>query len=559
MPAKRILSLWFPRLGAERLLRLERGTLEAPLAVARDTGNMQILSSLSLAASEAGLTMGQPLRDARAMCPALITRLQNPQAEADFLKTLRRWAGKFSPWVGEQGKTALILDITGCAHLFGGEESLLAAVEEDCLQLNLTVHAGIADTVGAAWALARYAGQPLGMARTGDAVDQEARATRSRATKRRNWERGGPTPRAMPRAPRGARIAAPGATHSALAPLPVAALRLPESITTQLTRLGIRQIGELAGMPRAALARRFGKDVMLRLDQAHGVAPEPVSPARAPLHFAVRLTLPEPIGLEADMLAGIDRLLPALAERLQAKGRGARRVRFQAFRTDQTSQIIEIGLARPSADPDRIRPLLAMKLSDIDVGFGVDILRIEAHQTESLAPQQHKGHFDASGQARANIAQDTVLDDLIGRLGARLGLEAITRRHPASSHLPEKAALTFGAAWSTAYGVDMGADAKWPAPATHRPLHLWRPEPLMGTQPDPMPPGRLKFRGQMFEITYASGPERVAPEWWLDDPDWRNGVRDYWRATTQHGQQLWIYFAHGAALSTGWFCHGRFA
>lgn len=559
MPAKRILSLWFPRLGAERLLRLERGTLEAPLAVARDTGNMQILSSLSVAASEAGLSMGQPLRDARAMCPDLVTRLQNPQAETVFLKTLRRWAGKFSPWVGEQGDTALILDITGCAHLFGGEETLLAAVEEDCIQLGLTVHAGIADTVGAAWALARYAGQPLGMARTGDAVDQEARATRSRAPKRRNWERGGSAPRSTDRAPRTSRTATPGSTHSALAPLPIAALRLPEATTTQLTRLGIRQIGELAGMPRAGLARRFGKDVMLRLDQAHGVAPEPVSPARVPMHFAVRLTLPEPIGLEADILAGIDRLLPPLAERLRDKGRGARRLRLQAFRTDSTSQILDVGLARPSADPDRIRPLLAMKLSDIDAEFGIDILRIEAYQTEALAPKQHKGHFDANGQARANMTQDTAHDDLIGRLGARLGLEAITRRHPATSHLPEKAALTFGAAWSNAYGVDEGADTKWPTASVKRPLHLWRPEPLMGTESEPMLPEFIKFRGQTLKISHAIGPERVSPEWWLDDPNWRTGVRDYWRATTENGQLLWIYFAHGAALSAGWFCHGRFA
>ena len=173
MPRRRILSLWFPRLGAERLLRLERGLPHGPLAVVQDQGNMQVLASLSVQAEAEGLRPGQPLRDALAMCPALVTRLTNPQAELAFLAILRRWAGKYSPWVSDQPPTSLVIDLTGCAHLFGGEEALLAEVEGDCAMFDLTVHTGIADTVGAAWALARYAGQPAQMARTGDAVDQE--------------------------------------------------------------------------------------------------------------------------------------------------------------------------------------------------------------------------------------------------------------------------------------------------------------------------------------------------------------------------------------------------
>ncbi|MBT8409007.1 MAG: DNA polymerase Y family protein, partial [Alphaproteobacteria bacterium] len=294
MKHRRILSLWFPRLGAERLLRQQRGLTMAPFAVAEDRGNMQVLSSLSVAASEAGLTRDQPLRDARAMCPDLLTRLRNPRAEEMFLSGLRRWAGKYSPWVAEEGADALIVDLTGCAHLFGGEEALLAQVEDDCADLGLTVHAGIADTAGAAWALARFAGQPTPLARTGDAIDQEAYATRSRAVKRRNWERGGPAPKLAPPGNRQSRIAPPGQTRTALAALPIAALRLPEDSVTDLMRLGIRRIDDLVGQPRAALARRFGRALVQRLDQAMGVEPEPISPARPPMHFAVRLTLPDP-------------------------------------------------------------------------------------------------------------------------------------------------------------------------------------------------------------------------------------------------------------------------
>ena len=191
-------------------MRLEPALDALPLAVVRDHGNMQVLDSLNAEASQSGLQPGQPLRDALAMCPALITRIANPQAEQAFLAGLRRWAGKYSPWVSEHPPTSLSVDLTGCAHLFGGEKALLAELEGDCASLGLTVCAGIADTLGAAWALARYAGQPAAMARNGDSIDQEAHATRSRAVKRRNWERGGPAPRQAPSTPGAARIAPPG-------------------------------------------------------------------------------------------------------------------------------------------------------------------------------------------------------------------------------------------------------------------------------------------------------------------------------------------------------------
>ena len=343
MPKRRVLSLWFPRLGAERLIRQDPMLAEPPFAVLRDTGQMQVIASMNGAAQAEGLSLDQPLRDAQAMCPGLLTRLQNKRAEALFLTSLARWAGKFSPWVAEQTPASLLLDITGCAHLYGGEEAMLAQVGEDCADLGLTVQAGVADTVGAAWALARYAGQPGAQLRSGDAIDQEARATRSRAVKRRHWERGGAAPRVGLLPAQSYRIAPPGQTYAALAELPVVALRLSEAASTQLLRLGIRKIGDLLGQPRAGLARRFGKDLVMRLDQAMGHQPEPVSPAAAPLRFAVRLSFPEPIGLEEDILAALDRMLPRLCQRLKDKAQGARLLRLQAYRTDHSMQEIEVG------------------------------------------------------------------------------------------------------------------------------------------------------------------------------------------------------------------------
>ncbi len=551
MPHKRILSLWFPRMGAEQVLRQMRGTYDGPLAIVDEDHNMQVVSSLSAAAAAEGLNVGQPLRDAQAMCPALLTRQRNAQAEAGFLMALRRWAGKFSPWVADEPPNALVVDLTGCAHLFGGEEALLAVVEADCAELGLTVHAGVADTVGAAWALARFAGQPLPLARTGDAIDQEAYATRARAVKRRNWERGGPAPALKPLKNGQARIAAPGQTRQAIAPLPVAALRLEGDTAVELARLGLRRVDDLAGQPRAALARRFGRPLVQRLDQALGVEPEPVSPAKPPVHFAVRLSLPDPIGLEEDIIAAIDRILPRFCEKLEDKGLGARRIRMECQRVDQEVAVVEVGLARPSANPDRIRPLLVMKLGDIDAGYGIDRVRIEASVTEVLHKQQHRGHFHASADNARHMTENTALDDLIGKVGARIGLEAITRPHPADSHIPEKAVKVLAAAWS-------GAVMDWPVPEVPRPILLWRPE--MVTADDvPDCPMTFRWRQRTFATRAAAGPERIAPEWWLDEPDWRTGIRDYWRVTTETGERLWLYFAHGGTKTGGWFCQGAFA
>ena len=551
MKQRRILSLWFPRLGAERWLRLERGLPPRPFAVVGEEHNAQVLVSLSVEAEAMGLKPGQPLRDARAMCPGLDTRLRNRDLDAAFLGVLRRWAGKFSPWVSEEALDGLVIDLTGCAHLFGGEAALIGEIEADCAQLGVSVRVGVADTVGAAWALARFAGGAgADGARTGDDINQEARATRSRAAKRRHWVKGGAAPQVAVEAQRKMQIAAPGTTRSALALLPVAALRLDDDTVATLVRLGLRQIGDLAGQPRAALARRFGRLLVQRLDQALGVEPEPVSPARPAVRFAVRLTLPEPIGLSEDIVAAIDRLLDPLGEKLLRAGRGARQVRMECHRSDHTLQVIEVGLARPSASPDRIRPLLVMKLDDLDAGFGIDMVRIEARATEPVHTHQHRGHADAATDGVLRKGSGAALDDLIGRLGARVGLERITRFHPADSHIPEKTASIVAAAWA-------GPAEAWPTAGMARPLEIWRPE-IVHAEEDAHLPHRFRWRGRDLELCAGIGPERIAPEWWLDDPDWRTGVRDYWRVTTRTGERLWLYFGYGGTMSPGWFCQGRF-
>jgi len=546
---RRILSVWFPRMGAERLLRKARGAVTGPLAVVSETGNMQVLCSLSAEAEAAGVRLGQPLRDALAMCPHLATHKQVIPAEAVFLGHLRRWAGKYSPWASETDPDALALDITGCAHLFGGEEGLLEAIENDCARFGLTVRLGLADTLGAAWALSHYCGESPTATRSGDAIDQEAYATRARAVKRRNWEKGGAAPKVSTLTRRQTRIAPPGQTRQAIGMLPLSALRIDDKTVTELNRVGLRRIEDVLNQPRAPVQRRFGTQLGLRLDQIVGTVGEPISPARPPLNFSCRMTLPDPIGLEDDVMAALDRMLPTLSRRLSEASRGARALRLEAYRADGTMQVIEVGLARPASSPDRMRPLLAMKMDALDAGFGIDMLRLVVTVHEHVKPEQHRRlPSDRVPEERSEM------DDLIGRIGARVGLDAITRLHPASSHIPEKTSQVVMAAFAP-------PNFDWQVIEQPRPLIMFDPElvtPPEGLEQVPRVPDSFRWRGRRFEVAAAEGPERIAPEWWLDERAWRTGTRDYWRVMTTSGARLWLYFAHGGAMTGGWFCQGQF-
>ena len=535
----RVLSLWFPRFAAERALRAEPGLGTRPLAVVADRRGLLLLASLTAAAEAGGLRRGMALGDARAILPGLVTRPADAAADARARGALRRWAGGFSPWVAEEAE-ALVLDVTGCAHLFGGEAALAARVGAEAAGLGFTVRLGLADTLGAAWAVARHTGAEAVPAHAGDAIDQEARATRSRAGKRQ-WERRGPPPQAA------GGIVPPGETLAGIGPLPVAALRLEPEAAERLRALGLGRIAALAALPRAAVGRRFGPEVLRRLDQALGRVPEPVSPARTEPVLALRLGFPEPIGTAEDVLAGLDRLLAPLAERLAEAGQGARRVRLTLVRTDGTALVREAGLARAADRPEAIRPLLALQLDAIDAGLGIETMRLEATEVERVSPRQRRSQLVVA----AAEEDEAGLADLIGRIGARLGLEALTRLHPADSHIPEKGATEMAAAFA-------GPARHWPPPATPRPIVVFPPEPL-GPAADGPPPGHFVWRRRARRSAAVFGPERITPEWWLDDPAWRSGPRDYWRVETEEGDRLWLFEAKGGEMPGGWFAQGLFA
>lgn len=494
---RRVIAAALPHLAAEAALRHEGEVgLDRPFALVERAGGALRLASLNPAAAQAGLAPALGLADARAVCPGLLTRPANPEGLAAFRRALVRWAGRFSPIAAAEGE-ALVLDATGCTHLFGGEAAMLETLLAGLAGIGLTARAAMADTKGGAWALAHYGSAPM-------------------------------------------IVAPPGHTRAAVGPLPVAALRLEEEAAEGLAALGLATIEDAARIPRGALARRFGLATLRRLDQALGAEPEPVAPERPAPAFAVRLTLPEPIGLVDDVMVGLERLLARLCRALETQQVGARSLRLTARRVDGADAHAAITLARPLREPARLRALFASKVAEIDAGHGVDALRLEATAVEPLHPAQ-----------AAPAAGAEKLADLLTRLGNRIGFEQLIRVLPAESHIPERAFTLAAAAWSV--------PEPFPRGGPPRPLVLFPPEPV-STEASAagQPPARFRWRGRWLTLAAAHGPERLAPEWWWHDPAWESGLRDYWRVETAEGPRLWLFHTPETPRPA-WWVQGEFA
>ncbi len=434
------------------------------------------------------------LADARAICPDLATRPADLAREAAALAALRRWAGRYAPMVATDGVDGLMADISGVPHLFGGEAGLRDDLQARLERAGLHAASAIAGTRGAAHALARHGGG----------------------------------------------IVPDGKLAEGIGHLPVAALRVDHATAEALARVGLARIADLIGLPRAPLARRFGPGLVLRLDQALGAQAEPVAAEPDAPQFSVRMTLPEPIGLQSDVRAGLDRLLDRLCAKLARHRMGARRLRLELRRVDHGAAQVEIGLARPMRDPARIAVLFARRLDEIDSGFGIDALRLSASVVEPMAPEQLGG-----GPA---IRHDDELADLLSSVGNRIGFDRVLRLLPATSLIPERSFLLAPAAYSSPEPVPCRAGLL-------RPITLFPPEPVSAASGHP--PATFRWRRMRLTTLRATGPERITPEWWFDDPAWRSGLRDYWRVETREGPRLWLFVTPQTGRGD-WYVQGEF-
>lgn len=463
---------------------------------------------MSLEAARLRLYPGQKATDAFAIVPELQIAEAEPEADAAALEALVDWCVRYSPAVAADTPDGLFLDITGVAHLFGGEAEMLADFQERLAQNGLPFRCAIADTPAAAWALAHYG--------------------------------------------EGGAIAEPGGQQAALSPLPPAALRLDDAAAAQIERLGLKRLSQVFALPRGPFAKRFGKAALMRLDQAIGRCGEALAYRRPPTPYVARLAFAEPISAPEDMARVALDAAVKLCARLERENKGARRFELFFHRLDGASPSVAAGLALPGREAKRIAKLLAPKIEAIDPGFGVEVVTITASEVETLSGRQSRI------EGAAQPAVEDGLSPLIDRLVNRLGEDRVWRAAPVESHVPEL---------SVARGKPLApaSEARAWDPEAPRPVRLFRrPEPLddvMALTPDD-PPRQFRWRGQMRRVSRAEGPERVAEEWWKRDISEVSvaHVRDYYRVEDAEGARFWVFRSglYEAGQPARWWLHGVF-
>ncbi len=495
-----------------------------PLVTAHKEKNAMRIASLDEAAEARGLRRGQGLADARAAHPDLDIVPADAQADRRLLTAIADWCDRYTPLVALDAPDGLFLDISGCAHLFGGEHGLVADLLARLFEQGFAVRAAVAATPGAAWATTRFASGTL-------CIDR-------------------------------------GAEAPVLAPFPLAALRLDGETLAGLAKVGLKTVGQLIDAPRAPLARRFGRQCLLRLDQALGAVDEAISPRLPVPALSVERRLAEPVGRTEDVEHLLMALATGLKTDLERRGAGARALEYTLFRVDGAVYRLCVGASRPVRDPETIVKLFRERLAamgdEIDAGYGFDVVRLNVLARGELTGEQ--GDFARGGEDDPDVAL------LLDRIAARLGDGAFPgTRHPVGqavaveSHEPERAETRRPAA---AGRFSLPAKQSAPQPAAPRPARLLNiPEPVEVVAGVPEgPPLRFRWRRALYQVAKAEGPERIGGEWWGNDApaDLCPAPRDYYRVEDEAGRRYWLfrrglYGPAGRGVQPQWFMHGMFA
>jgi len=553
--------LWLRRLPTDRLTRRSPELAGQPLAVVATIRSARQITALNDEAARLGLRATMGLADARAMYPQLVAIDADDDADAATLNHIADWCDRYTPLVGLDPPDGLFLDISGCAHLFGGEDGLRRDLIRRLAAHGFHARAVIADTPGCAWALARY-GVSSSFAddeTTSRSAPPPERGRSTREARRVGVNMPSFTQPPSPTLP----LSGGGSEQRALLPLPLAALRIDPDIAAPLAQTGLKTIGDVIDLPRAPLAARFGQDFVRRIDQAFGREDEPIVPRLPVPSFLVEQRFAEPIGREEDVLGTILHLAHELARAMERHGKGARRLQVALFRTDGKVVRIEIGTSEPMRDPARIQRLFLDRLAvlgdEADPGFGFDVIRLSALAVESFEAVQ-------TGLAGGDPARE--IAHLIDRLMARFGAERVQRLVPQDTHLPELASIAVPAntarsrtetAPHAAAQEALFQDSRIPT----RPIRLFeRPEPVeaIAQVPDG-PPVQFKWRHVTHDVAYAEGPESIAMQWWRTDQG-LPVTRDYFRIETRQGARVWLYregIYQDRDNPPHWFLHGIFA
>ncbi len=504
----------------ERVIRHTPDLSDKPLALVTRDANRLFVVALSLAAQHLGLVPGMGLADARAACPELLSVPYQPHSNARFLKTLLRWATRYTPVVSRTGLDEILLDVTGCVHLFESQEELLRDIVTRLRRFGLSARVGAAPTPSAAWALAHYGKQ------TGDDFSPViVFPERSHGTSR--------------------------ALRQAMAPLPIEALRLAPDVCACSRRLGFKTIGALFDLPRKSLALHLGVDSVNRLDKLIAQAPEPIKPARYKRAYTEARDFAEPVIHTRGIITAIEILLKRLCKRLECEQKGVRTATLCLERFDHHTHIITIQTRQPNRDAQSLLRLFARHLDGLNVGFGIEKITLKAVRVMSVL---------ARHETSVRCDQDNCAS-LIDSLSNRFGNGCVLQFAPSACHIPERSFIAYPAIHEPPAALHTH-DTPWPLAPSPRPLQLLDKPKNVAESPIAQslapPPTTIHWCGRSVAIRPLSGPERIEPQWWTQDPHWHGAGRDYWWVQTADGALLWLFgTAHPHGINrTMWCVHG---
>ena len=498
---RRFVSIWF------RYLLTDWFTVRQPqlkntafVLSAPSHGRMVVRAANALAETQ-GIHTGMVLADARAIIPGLQVFDDKPRLNERLLKSIAKWCIRFTPFAAIDLPDAIILDVTGCSHLWGGDEPYLNDIIDRLKLRGYHVHAAIADTIGAAWAIARFGKHSF--------------------------------------------IVPPGQQTEALLSMPPAALRLESDTIDRLHKLGLRQVKDFISMPRPALRRRFGNFIITRLNQALGLEEEIIRPVQPIEPYQERLPCLEPIVTATGIEIALQRLLEALCQRLSKEQKGLRLAHLKCYRLDGKIEQIQIATNSPSHNVKHLFKLFEIKLATIEPDLGIELFVLEAPKVEDQCPSQQR-----MWETMCDI-DNIRLSELIDRLAGKVGANSIRRFLPDEHYWPERSI-------KQASSLHEQKTTEWRL-GRPRPMQLLTtPETIEVTAPVPdYPPMNFRYKGKLHKIKKADGPERIEQEWWIQEGQ----HRDYYTVEDEEGCRYWLfrlghYDDEGKAQ---WFLHGVFA
>lgn len=498
--AQRFICIWFRRLTTDWMVRRHPELLGKPFVLSAPERGRMVVKAASKEAQAKGIRVDMVVADGRAILPALeIFDYKEGQAER-LLNALAEWCLRYTPISAVDLPDGLILDVSGCAHLWGGEHAYLKDIVTRLKAFGYDVRAAIADTIGTAWAISRY---------------------------------GQITP-----------FIEAGRQAEAMLPLPPGALRLDPAILQRLEKLGLYQIQNIINMPRRALRRRFGDLLLKRLDQALGQEIEVIQPIHPIEPYQERLPCLEPIRTATGIEIALKKLLETLCQRFEQESKGLRSAIFKGYRIDGDVQKIQIGTSRPSRNIAHLFKLFEPKIASIYPALGIELFVLEAPIVEELSASQ-----DALWSF-TNSRNDMLLAELLDKIAGKVGMNTIHRYLPDEHYWPErsvKLASSLQEKPTTGWQTDI------PRPVQLLPC----PEAIEVTVPMPdYPPMLFRYKGKLHNVSKADGPERIEQEWWLEQGQYR----DYYCIEDESGARYWLFrlgdYKRGEPK---WFIHGFFA